>query len=106
MYKDDVYALFECVLVLIKYNKGKVAKMAKMSNGEFILRKLLFLRHGCSIPDLYGDDGELQCNKCMIDFKRDSAELIEKKFHEIAINSLTKDKDQRKILKAAISEQK
>lgn len=40
------------------------------------LRKLLWLRHGCM--GLYGDDGEMQCSKCMIDFKRDSVDKIER----------------------------
>lgn len=44
------------------------------------LRKLLWLRHGCEIASLYGDDGELQCGKCMIDFRRDSAESINEKW--------------------------
>ena len=44
------------------------------------LRKLLWLRHGCSFFDLYGDDGEIQCTSCMIDFKRDSVENISRKF--------------------------
>jgi hypothetical protein len=43
-------------------------------------RKLLWLRHGCPISVLYGDDGEMQCGKCGIDFIRDSVELIEKKW--------------------------
>jgi hypothetical protein len=50
---------------------------------EMILRKLLWLMHGCSITALYGDDGEMQCSSCMIDFKRDSEELIEQKFNDI-----------------------
>jgi hypothetical protein len=43
------------------------------------LRKLLWFRHGCPISALYGDDGEMQCGRCGIDFKRDSAESIERK---------------------------
>lgn len=35
---------------------------------EMLLRKLLWLRHGCD--GLYGDDGEMQCGRCLIDFKR------------------------------------
>jgi len=42
------------------------------------LRKLLWLRHGCEISRLYGDDGEMQCGYCMIDFKRDSLQQIQK----------------------------
>jgi len=34
------------------------------------LRELLWLRHGCKFTDLYGDDGEMQCHKCNIDFLR------------------------------------
>ncbi len=40
------------------------------------LRELLWIRHGCSIFHLYGDDGEMQCHHCQIDFKRDSVEKI------------------------------
>lgn len=36
-----------------------------------LLRVMLFLAHPC--VGKYGDDGELQCNSCVIDFKRDSA---------------------------------
>lgn len=48
-----------------------------------ILRRLLWLRHGCPFSALYGDDGEMQCGSCVIDFRRTSAELIEKRFIEI-----------------------
>ncbi len=48
-----------------------------------ILRKLLWLRHGCSAHALYGDDGEMQCHTCGIDFKRARAEYIERRFIEI-----------------------
>lgn len=41
------------------------------------LRKLLWLRHGCPTSALYGDDGEMQCNICMLDFKRMSIDEIE-----------------------------
>lgn len=44
------------------------------------LRELLWLRHGCSISSLYGDDGEMQCGHCLIDFKRLSALEIEEAF--------------------------
>lgn len=46
-----------------------------------ILRELLWLRHGCT--GLYGDDGERQCESCMLDFKRDSAQKISDRFEEI-----------------------
>jgi hypothetical protein len=44
------------------------------------LRKLLWINHGCSISDLYGDDGEMQCHRCKLDFKRDSIKKVERIF--------------------------
>jgi len=36
------------------------------------IREALWINHGCPIPALYGDDGEMQCNElsCRLDFKR------------------------------------
>ena len=51
-----------------------------------ILRKLLWLRHGCE--GLYGDDGEMQCGKCRIDFKRDDIDKIYGIFEKAALNKL------------------
>ena len=50
---------------------------------NLLLRKLLWLRHGCPPHALYGDDGEMQCSACMIDFLRDSPDKIEQRFMEI-----------------------
>jgi len=55
-----------------------------LSKDERILRELLWIRHGCSVGQLYGDDGECQCGKCMIDFLRDSPADIQKKFEAAA----------------------
>ena len=63
-------------MVLIKENKE--------------LRELLWLRHGCSFFQLYGDDGEMQCTSCMIDFKRDSAEKISRAFTKMGFDILIK----------------
>ena len=38
-------------------------------------RERLWLGHGHSINELYGDDGEMQCGKCNVDYKR--APLVE-----------------------------
>ena len=45
-------------------------------------RYLLWLHHGCPISNLYGDDGEMQCNNtgCLIDFKRMSPRDIHDRF--------------------------
>ena len=64
---------------------------AAIGANDYLLRKLLFLRHGCSSDCLYGDDGEMQCNKCMIDFKRLSAKEIEDRFVQIGIEVLAKE---------------
>ena len=45
------------------------------------LRYLLWLHHG-HMEYLYGDDGEIQCAKCFLDFKRDSIEIILERIHE------------------------
>ena len=40
---------------------------------EYLIRKFIWLNHGCSIVCLYGDDGEMQCGNLSIhpslDFK-------------------------------------
>lgn len=42
------------------------------------LRKLLWLTHYNHFHYLYGDDGEMQCTRCLIDFKRDPIDKIER----------------------------
>ncbi len=37
------------------------------------LRRLLWMRHGCPLEAAYGDDGEMQCRACRVDFKREPA---------------------------------
>ena len=53
-----------------------------MQNNEDIFRRLLWLNHGHT--GMYGDDGEMQCGRCMEeygfwDWKRTPAEEIEKR---------------------------
>lgn len=50
-----------------------------MNKDERILRRLLWIRHGCPINALYGDDGEMQCSECGIDFRCDEPSTIEEK---------------------------
>ena len=54
------------------------------------LRELLWLRHGCSFFELYGDDGEMQCHSCGIDFKRDTVEKISRTFAKQGADILIK----------------
>lgn len=51
------------------------------------LRRLLWLRHGCD--GLYGDDGEMQCARCSIDFRRDEPVSIEERFADIGLRKLS-----------------
>lgn len=67
----------------IKIAEQYAEEMAKENK---ILRKLLWLRHGCELVTLYGDDGEMQCGTCSIDFKRMSVENIRDRW--AAINKL------------------
>jgi len=57
------------------------------------LRYLLWAQHPCLWK--YGDDGEMQCGACGIDFKRDSASSIEEKFYQRGLRIL-KYKDRTK----------
>lgn len=50
------------------------------------LRELLWLGHGCQ--GLYGDDGEMQCGECRIDFLRQPAHEIEATFQRKALEKL------------------
>ena len=45
------------------------------------LRLLLFYQHSHfgKTAALYGDDGEMSCNTCLCDFKRDSPGLLQEK---------------------------
>lgn len=58
---------------------------------DFILRRLLWVRHGCPFAALYKDDGEMQCVACGIDFSRDSAEAIEARFIKLGFERLKKE---------------
>ena len=40
------------------------------------LRAFFWMNHGCDSSALYGDDGELQCCMCQLDFKRDDLEHL------------------------------
>lgn len=59
-----------------------------MTADEKTLRELLWLQHGCHSAALYGDDGEMQCLACLIDFKRNTVESIEKRFYKLGIMAL------------------
>lgn len=63
-------------------------------DAELTLRRLLWLHHGHS--RLYGDDGEMQCSECPLDFKRDAVQRIEEVFTRralLAASSVTPDRE-------------
>jgi hypothetical protein len=49
---------------------------------EMTLRRLLWVHHECPPHARYGDDGEMQCSSCLIDFRRISIKRLEEKFFE------------------------
>ena len=57
-------------------NDSLRAALAAAAEREALWRELLWLRHGCPTHMLYGDDGEMQCNHCMADFKRMPPEKV------------------------------
>lgn len=59
------------------------AEVARLRGEEALWRKLLWLRHHATTAGLYGDDGEMQCGQCMIDFKRNAPSQIEARFWQI-----------------------
>ncbi len=74
-----------------------------MSKDEFILRRLLWSMHGHS--GQYGDDGELQCGECQLeygfhDWKRTPAGEIESKIISANLKKLAKEKTDANFTKA------
>ena len=56
------------------------------SERELTLRRMLWLSHGCH--GLYGDDGEMQCPECRLDFRRDPVETIDRRITERGMRRL------------------
>ena len=52
---------------------------------ELGIRKLLWLTHNCGQSNLYGDDGEMQCHLCGLDFLRHSEDIIVRTFDRIGV---------------------
>ena len=63
-------------------NRARAATLKEITT----LRRLLWLNHGHG--NLYGDDGEMQCAECRLDYKRDNIELIEKHFNDMEIKRM------------------
>ena len=56
------------------------------------LRRLLWLRHGCPMSALYGDDGEMSCGMCSADFKRWTPDEISAYFTKRGLEKLAQER--------------
>lgn len=75
----------------IAWNAAKASSPAALSPA---VRMQLWLTHGCGFTSLYGDDGEMQCNRApFIDFKRGSEADI--------LAGMAKHKEQRRLAEAS-----
>ena len=54
-----------------------------MSTKELRIRELLWITHNCGQRYLYGDDGEMQCLLCGLDFRRHSEDRIVNTFNKV-----------------------
>ena len=61
---------------------------SRVEQQEMGWRKALWLRHGCPLVALYGDDGEMQCSSCTLDFKRHDIETIRNRWEVLAERGL------------------
>lgn len=61
-----------------------MADQPNITDTERTLRRLVATMHTCD-GHLYGDDGELQCATCRIDFLRDDANTIDTKLMILGI---------------------
>jgi len=69
----------------IKPLKDKIRELEKENHD---LRDLLWYNHGCDSRAMYGDEGEMQCNQCLTDFKRDNANTILANFKRDNANTI------------------
>ena len=66
--KKQCEAGYPAVLTSLQLITAHNAVVAEQAERE--IRLTIWLSHGCGLSYLYGDDGEMQCNACMIDFRR------------------------------------
>ena len=63
---------------------------AKLSHArEMTLRRLLWEHHECPPEYRYGDDGEMVCSYCLIDFRLATAQHISELFLSAKLRKLT-----------------
>ena len=62
--------------------------VSRLQEENRILRYLLAMAHDSEKHRIYGDDGELQCSVCWVDFVRDSAQDIKRKIEEAGMRDM------------------
>jgi hypothetical protein len=75
-------------------NESDSEKLSRLEYENRELRKRWWLNHGCDFAALYGDDGEMQCSSCMIDFKRDTVKSILAKHEEKMLEWCEKNREE------------
>lgn len=63
-------------------------KLYNLQKDNTLLRKLLWVNHNCPFHGRYGDDGEMQCHVCGVDFKRDAVSKIIADFERMGLKQL------------------
>lgn len=63
--------------------RGREVGNKDLAEENQLLRKWIWLNHG-HLDGLYGDDGEMQCGRCLVDFKRDDAAFILDRLYDAA----------------------
>lgn len=66
----DTFGIFALVKGLVLALRDKEADLQRAREEQEQWREMLWLNHGCENRMLYGDDGEMQCSRCGLDFKR------------------------------------
>jgi len=75
-----------------KDSGGFPVRVVKLARDIRSLRALLFASHDPTYThSVYGDDGEMQCNTCGIDFRRDSVHEIDHTLTENKLKELMKE---------------
>ena len=78
----------EPVLSMIDFGQQIAEEMKKLRDENQQLRAFFWMNHGCDIGILYGDDGELQCGACLLDFKRDDIDHLFNRVRESKTGNL------------------
>jgi len=68
--------------------KENADEIMELQSDNRKLRYLLARQHDSAKHMIYGDDGELQCSACWIDFRRDTVADIERKLYEAGMREL------------------